>query len=64
MKTKKLKLRAIELGATEILSREQLKNVIGGSGGGGQICSGDAGCPPYPCRCVSQGPIGPNRCVC
>ncbi|OQP57762.1 hypothetical protein A3860_09045 [Niastella vici] len=39
---KKLKLKALELGAKEVLSRDQLKNVFGGSvlddGGSGQ-CS-------------------------
>ncbi len=30
---KKLKLKALELGATEILTREQLKKVFGGDGG-------------------------------
>lgn len=30
---KKLKLQAQQLGATEFLTREQLKNVVGGSGG-------------------------------
>jgi hypothetical protein len=29
---KKLKLKALELGATEILTREQMKNVLAGSG--------------------------------
>jgi len=32
---KKLKLRALELGASELLTREQLKNVMGGDGSGG-----------------------------
>jgi natural product precursor len=36
---KKLKLQALELQATEILSREQLKNFVGGSSGSGyRIC--------------------------
>ena len=30
---KKLKLKALELGANEVLTRAQLKNVLGGSGG-------------------------------
>ncbi|SEM79295.1 hypothetical protein SAMN05192574_101830 [Mucilaginibacter gossypiicola] len=30
---KKLKLKALQLGATELLSRTQLKDVTGGSGG-------------------------------
>ncbi|MBS0029975.1 hypothetical protein ACTJJ0_21050 [Chitinophaga sp. 22321] len=40
---KKLKLKALELGVTELLSREQLKKVFGGvdgSGSGGD-CKGD-----------------------
>ena len=54
---KKLKLRALELGATEILTREQLKKVLGGSGSGtGSGGSGGLGCPVdecdagHPCR--------------
>ncbi|HTN37103.1 MAG TPA: hypothetical protein VL053_08505 [Arachidicoccus sp.] len=35
---KKLKLRALELGASEILSREQLKKAIGGDGSDGLHC--------------------------
>lgn len=31
---KKLQLKALELGATELLSREQLRNVVGGWGSG------------------------------
>ncbi len=36
---KKVKLKALEAGAKELLSREQLKNVLGGSGSGGGTCS-------------------------
>jgi hypothetical protein len=32
---KKLKLRALQLGAAEVLTRAQLKNVLGGDDGGG-----------------------------
>ncbi|MBS1917687.1 MAG: hypothetical protein JST87_15560 [Bacteroidetes bacterium] len=32
---KKLKLKALELGVTEVLTREQLKNVLGGDSGSG-----------------------------
>jgi len=32
---KKLQLKALQLGAKEVLSRAQLKNVLGGSGSGG-----------------------------
>jgi len=32
---KKLKLKALNLGASEVLTREQLKNIMGGDGSGG-----------------------------
>ena len=39
---KKLKLKALGLGAREVLSREQLRNVFGGSdGSGGDGCASD-----------------------
>lgn len=42
---KKLKLRAIELGAKEILSREQLKMILGGDdGSAGTSCTADSDC--------------------
>jgi len=42
---KKLKLKALELGAEELLQREQLKNIIGGSGGSGDgSCSVSVNC--------------------
>lgn len=52
---KKLKLQAIELGAREFLSRDQLKNVFGGddgSGGSGNIGggSGDGNCITMGCQ--------------
>ena len=34
---KKLKLKAIELGVTELLTTEQWKNVMGGDGSGGDL---------------------------
>ena len=37
---KKLKLKALDLGATELLSREQLKNVLGGDGSYNGACDG------------------------
>ncbi|RAJ76619.1 hypothetical protein CLV59_108138 [Chitinophaga dinghuensis] len=40
---KKLKLKALELGARELLSREQLRNILGGDG------SDDGGSEPIPC---------------
>jgi len=39
---KKLKLKALELGASELLTREQLKNVMAGDGSGGGIGTGCA----------------------
>lgn len=49
---KKLKLKALTLGATEILTREQLKTIMGGCSsstdcGGGNWCDGGT-CKPYP----------------
>ncbi|MBS0030356.1 hypothetical protein ACTJJ0_26005 [Chitinophaga sp. 22321] len=44
---KKLKLKALHLGATEVLSREQLKNVLGGTGSAG---SGDGHCKTGKCK--------------
>jgi hypothetical protein len=43
---KKLKLKALELGATEILTREQLKKVFGGddTGGSGSGSGSGSGC--------------------
>lgn len=62
---KKLKLQALDLGVSEILTREQLKNVMGGDGSGGGRCSNDRFCSMYQpgdsgcaemqsgqCRCV------------
>jgi hypothetical protein len=52
---KKLKLKALGLGAKEILTREQLKYVLGGdgsgsgAGGGGGNTGGGSGCPTSPC---------------
>ena len=51
---KKLKLKALELGANEVLTRAQLKNVLGGSGGittttgtGGPGGNNGNPCPEY-----------------
>lgn len=41
---KKLKLKALELSAEEMLTREQLKNVLGGSGDDGSGCSATTYC--------------------
>ena len=64
---KKLKLKAMDLGAIEILTRDQMKNVFGAEGSGGsksrcsndRFCSiyhpGDGGCKEMQtgqCRCV------------
>lgn len=47
---KKLKLKAVELGATELLTREELKNVLGGIGGGsGEECTNNCGVGLDPC---------------
>jgi len=43
---KKLKLKALELGATELLSREQLQHVFGGDG---SSLGNDSSCPASPC---------------
>lgn len=53
---KKLKLKALELGAKEVLSRAQLKNVLGGDGSGSGSGSGGSypTCPPASC-----GPLAP-----
>jgi hypothetical protein len=45
---KKLQLKALALGAAEMLTREQLKNVFGGGGSGSGSGSGD-GCSPESC---------------
>jgi hypothetical protein len=61
---KKLKLKALEFGATETLTREQMKNVLGGNspittGGPCQenICYDDTDCkdPKYP---ICNNPCG------
>jgi len=62
---KKLKLKVLGLGSSEILTREQLKNIIGAEGEGSGRCSNDRLCSMYSgwdggcatmqtgqCRCV------------
>lgn len=49
---KKLRLKALELGAAELLQREQLRNVIGGSGGSSN---------PYVDGCLACKPNGDNN---
>lgn len=55
---KKLKLKALELGAKEVLTRAQLKNILGGSGNGGNECSA------YACnqKCTCEANSGTNTC--
>lgn len=76
---KKLKLKALELGAKEVLSREQLKNVLGGfddaggsgsgSGKGSGSGSGKSGCgicqkgSSYE-TCTASVVMGTNTCKC
>lgn len=62
---KKLKLKALDLGAKEILTREQLKNVLGGfddDGSGKKKCTGQCftsdgpgGATWYSCQTVTAG---------
>lgn len=50
---KKLKLKDLELSEQEILSRSQLKNVLGGSGGSaGCVCNTGKTCPPETSSCA------------
>ena len=52
---KKLRLSALELGAKEVLTREQLKKVLGGAG---TACSATVTCnsgPTITCSCPSGG---------
>lgn len=55
---KQLKLKALELGGKEVLTRAQLKNILGGSGNGGNSCSA-TGCGQT-CYCDSDS--GTNVC--
>ncbi len=50
-KMKKLKLKALELGSMELLTRAQLKNVLGGDYGGDY----SQGCDEKPCTGGHQG---------
>lgn len=64
---KKLKLKALELGANEVLSRSQLKNILGGSGGsagsgpgsglgwGNNYCEATAVCGATSITCSGKG---------
>lgn len=42
---KKLKLRATELGAKEVLTKQQLKKIVGGGANRKGYCITDADCP-------------------
>lgn len=59
---KKLKLKALDLGANEVLSRAQLKNILGGDGSGGgsgnTTCTATADCGSAPAAKCS----GINHC--
>ncbi|HVW99419.1 MAG TPA: hypothetical protein VHA52_03120 [Candidatus Babeliaceae bacterium] len=61
---KKLKLKALELGAMEVLTRQQLKSILGGDGSGSG--SGN-GCPsgeaPCICNFVDEGCQVPTTCA-
>ena len=51
---KKMKLQMLGLSVNDLLSREQMKKVMGGSGDG----SGDTGCKTNPCSVYVAGPNG------
>jgi hypothetical protein len=56
---KKLKLKALQLGNMEVLTRKQLKNVLGGGFGSGSTtgsATGSAPCPTgtAPCTCGNE----------
>jgi hypothetical protein len=42
---RKLKLTELQFASYQILGREQLKNVLGGSGGGLAFCDANCSCP-------------------
>ena len=60
---KRLKLKLSELQGAEILSREQLKNILGGDGSGSSSgCTGDSQCGPGQKCCTATD--GSGRMVC
>ncbi|MFB6453872.1 hypothetical protein ACE38W_01275 [Chitinophaga sp. Hz27] len=74
---KKLRLKMLDLGATEVLSREQLKQVMGGadgsggdgsgggSGGSGKTCSGGCGDGNHAsASCETKVILGSSSCQC
>ena len=50
----KIDLNLLAYGAGEILTREELKGVLGGTGSGGGDGSGDGNCNWYWCVCVFE----------
>jgi|GEM_PF-1210949 len=62
---KKLKLKAFELGANEVLTRAQLKNVLGGSAAGTTLINPGCGINKF-CGHSPTGPIQycPTGCTC
>ncbi len=56
---KKLKLNLPRLEGAEVLTREQLKKVLGGDGSGGTDCGG-SGCPSAHCEVIVAGGHGAN----
>jgi len=69
---KKLKLKALELGVNEVLTRTQLKTVMGGNMGGGNCgtseCTSDSNCSTkFPkCKIVvcQSDQTAANYCYC
>lgn len=61
---KKLKLSAMDLGAGEILTREQLKNVMGADGSGIGRCSNDRLCSMYQGWDAGCGTMQTGQCRC
>lgn len=61
---KKIRLNVADLGATEILSREQLKSVFGGSGGSSSDSgSGSGSITGCRTQCPNGNTIGKEECV-
>jgi len=52
---KKLHLKALNLGANQILSRDQLKKVFGGDGSSGGLCVDGTTCPT---ECLTSADCG------
>lgn len=61
---KKLKLRATELGAKEVLTNEQLKNIVGGTANERAYCKLNIDCPPGEYCCQLLGICVPNSFIC